>query len=205
LRNIPGQNQFIRVIYEALFSVNIALPVILEKSNTSPFWLLVRLKYSINSYLHLHPHRDFGGYVAFFALAAALAIIILLVLRLFSKTLAVWVILKWTGGILALAVAPASWFRILHLGRSPLDFGPTWPASEVGVAIVCVLLYMLGKWPLRGWTNVLLLIVHCGVWCLVFVQSFRTPVATIFPIVSFCCCLAWSRCFYHDGTIVQRH
>jgi len=195
LKTRPDHPGFIRPIHEFLFSLNLGLVWVLERSlGSNSFWVL-RLQYRINSFLHLNSHSDIGAYAAALGLALGLAVGIFLLLRVFVNTFLATEILRSVAGIAALMSFPACWFYVVPvMKQSPISTGErVWLLAELGSAILCASLYFCRKWPLPTWVGVGLLVFHYGFWgCVFFGTGFVfDPRYFIFPLVGLCSSLAW--------------
>lgn len=191
------QTDYARYLHEFLFALNIALAFRLSSARTSFSSSESSLKWQINAALHLDAHSNVGGYTAFFALALVLALGIFALLRLCSHTFLAKEFLRSVAGIVSLVTLPASWLYVTHLSPVPpaLPNPPrAWLFVELAAAVTCSVLYLLSRWPFPRWSSVLLLALHLGFWTWLSLGGpyfWRAPVELIFPLVSFCACLAW--------------
>jgi hypothetical protein len=201
-KDLPSQIAFKRYVLECLFSLNIALCVRLANARTSFSSLEPSLKWRINSLLHLQPHSSVGGYSAFFAVALALTLGMLAILRLCSRAVLAEKLLRSVAGIASLAALPVSWLYVTHTIPvvPPGNLQSAWPLLELGVAIGCMVLYLIMRWPFPHWISILFLALHFGFWTWLSLGGlyfWRAPIELVFPTAGFCACLAWGRYVAH--------
>lgn len=203
-----GGANSLRYAYEFLLSLNIGLATIWLKSVLSPFFLQVGLKYRMNAYLHLHPHNDIGGFIAFFLLATGLALCIFLLLRVFSRTFLAGEIVPSGAGMVSLVALPASWLYVNYaLRHLPIPVAPDvyqpslfWPLLESAAALVCSMLFLYGKWPISRSGSIIILALHWGFWGWRFFGPFfwSRPPMLAFSVVGFCSTLTWGLYVSHE-------
>jgi hypothetical protein len=196
-KNLSTHTGYGRYLHEFLFSLNAALVFRLTSARTSFSNLESRLKWQINDVLHLGAHSNVGGYTAFFALALGLALGIFVVLRLCSRTLLARELLRSVAGIVSLLALPVSWLYATHLFPVPRTLPnprDPWIFLELVATMACAVFYLFARWPLPGWTGVLLLALHFGFWTWLSLGGpyfWRAAADLIFPTVGFFSCLAW--------------
>jgi hypothetical protein len=202
-KNQPLQTSFLRRVHEFLFSLNLALVVMLE-GNQKPnrvFSLLesteLPLQLRINGSLHLYPHDRVGANIAFLTLALGLTVLIFLLLRASSTTSFVTEFLRSIAGFVSLLALPISWLFVAHLLGPPFMTSNPPPALlllELAVVIVCAILYAYGRWPIPAWFTIALLALHYTLWGWIVSGGpyfWHDPFTLIFPIAGFCSSTIW--------------
>ena len=196
--NRATHTRYLRYVHEFLFSLNAGLVT---------RWLMAQANYAeseltikgwINRRLHLHPHSDIGGNVAFLVLALGVALGTFLLLRVLSRTAWLNHFLRSVTGIVSLVALPASWLYRAHVYR-PVPGLPNPPHIllflELAAATSCIVLYLYAKWPLPGWGSVALLILHFSLWGWLFLGGpyfWFDPLHSVFPLAGSCSVLAWA-------------
>jgi hypothetical protein len=204
LEKQPQNNNYLRHIFEFLFSLYIALVAKLM-GNQKPNWFFSRLEYGeasvgprMNAFLHLHPHSAVGLNGAFFVYAFAWAMCLFLLLKISSGTALAQRLLSSLGGIVSLLVLPLSWLYVSRL-FGWTSFLPTLPQGvlflELLAATLGAVMYLRAHRSLPIWGTAALLALHFVFWdAACFGPYFwRAPFHTIFVIAGFCSALAWSR------------
>ena len=155
-------------LHEILFSFAIALVCLTALLCSSIYWS-ARYTYwvtQVNGLFHRHWRDQLGDHLTFSLCALALAIVCVLMLRLFSRaSLMVWILRTAAGALTMAAPAACFWFvkqtlRGEYLTWHNLDF----LIYEECIAIICVVLYVNGRWPISVWTSIVLLTLHGLVW-----------------------------------------
>jgi hypothetical protein len=200
-KNHLTRASYLRYTHEFLFSMNIGLTAMwreTQQRGLSSFMLReIYLEFKVNTWLHLYPSSNVGGYIVFFALALSLALCICLLLRLLSQTfLANW-FLRSVAGPVSLIALPACWFyvsRVFGVLPGLPDPPGIWLLLEMAMAVVCAMLYLYGKWPLPEWISIALVAVHFSFWHWLVTGGpyfWRLPAELALPITAFCSTLVW--------------
>ena len=157
----------IRLLHEILFSSTIAfagisLLFLVVPSLSIPF---VRLEHRLNRILEIQETDLVKGNFEFAIPSAALALCLLIMFRLFSRSRFSEEILRSVAGIMTLSAAPTIWFYLLlRYDRPFLTLRSAATFVELGVALVCGWLFLQGRWPIPGWCSVLFLASHYAYW-----------------------------------------
>jgi hypothetical protein len=185
----------LRYFHEALFSLSISFLAVslifLFAPNLSiPF---VHLEVSINRLLHIRQTDLIRGYLEYSISSAILAFCIGMLLRIFSRTRVTKEILRSASGIALLLAPPAFWFCHYQVVGWPFGWPYRWAPVELAVAVFCLTLYLLGKWPNPAWIGILLLAAHYNFWYWIPSSNparadYAGPIA---PILGFCSAMAW--------------
>src|SRR5437899_7345846 len=124
--NLPARANRLRLVHEALFSLNIGLAVrwAMAEANYSA----LTLQFWINRHLRLHPHSSVGGDAAFLLLALGITLCVFLLLRAFSSTFFVRRLLHSIAGILSVAALPFVWLYSARV-HEPLPGFPNPPSA----------------------------------------------------------------------------
>lgn len=161
MRDRTSATRVVQLTHELLFSVNLAWVLVWgPRINGHKFFIhrpLVRT---------LEPPTIIDQVEWSFLLAALILIGLLLVDR-FSF---VRVLLQTLGGVVALAGfpvlalhSPREFFQNLAY-QDRFDFATGWAWCEIGVVLICGLLFYLRKWALPCVVNIILLLLHFGFW-----------------------------------------
>lgn len=193
----------LRNVYEFFLSLNLALAFVLRESILGASFLELRLKHSINGYLHLHPHDNVGGYGALFTLALGLALCIFAVVKFSSRAPLAGALLRPIGGVLSVSALPVCALLVRNFDMGAALLGPAWgwmwffvSLLELCAAVVCVFLYLRGKWFFNSWQSVALLSVHWLFWGgqLFGPYFWRAPTELMIVAVGLSSCLLWGLC-----------
>ncbi len=194
--NQPARENRLRLVHEALFSLNIGLMTRWVMAQANYYLAELKIQLWVNRHLHLHPHSNVGGYGAFLTLALAMAFSIFLLLRLASHTLLAKELLRSAAGIVSLLTLPASWLYVTRLYPQPpgLPYAPrVWLLVELAGAVAGAAVYLYAKW-FSAWLNVGLLVLHFGFWGWLFLGGlyfWLAPFQLVFPLAGLCSSLAW--------------
>src|SRR5438309_5889430 len=159
----------VRYVHEAAFALNLSLVAIALFYVATGY---TRLFQPIAAHLegmdraislHLHPVEPAlahpkdtltGGYFAFFIPAITLALVIWMLLRLFSSRQAIKQTLRSSAGFLAVGAVPA-WFLVAsYMAEQKLFRAPGF--YELVIALSCVALYLNHRWPVPTWGSIAL-------------------------------------------------
>ena len=138
----------------------------------------------LNQTLGLGAMNATGGYLAFLVYVVALALLLIFVLLLLKNTAIAALILTCAAGFLAVGAAPATWFFIVHWHG--------WYPIEVGVALLCVALYLARVWRVPSALTGMLLAIHFGFWSLRFWEYTHDPAELLIPAVGCASAITWS-------------
>lgn len=195
---------YLRFTHELLFSLNIALVLVLARTFVTPFSTLERLAHAINRRLHFPLHSNVGGYAALFTLGAALACCMVLLLHISRNTWLTKQVLHSLAGVASLTALPICWLYVSYVMQQPSVSSNLrlWLLSELAVAVVAVVLFLLSKWFLPAWINAVLLTLHFALWAWAFFGGtyfVRYPSRLIFPVVGLLSVLVWGLYVSRDG------
>ena len=181
--------------HKALFSLSTAFLLInllflFSQNLRIPF---IRLEISINLLLHIRQTDYIRGYFEFAIPSVILAACICMLLHISSDRRLTKQILRSVAGIVLLFGPLAFW--ILYYQLVGWSFG--WPYRgapvELALAVLCLILYLSGNWPVPRGAGILLLAAHYGFWYWTpstnpMLAGFTGPIA---PVLGFCAALAW--------------
>lgn len=182
-------------VHEILLSLSVAYVIVSvaelqDHRIVAPFF---RLEFSIDKLLHF-PQTDFvGGHIAFAAASMALALCFWLALRLSAGAEVTKRILRSLAGPVVLAAPSAFWLYMYQKHGWPFGWPYRWAPFELALALVCVWLYIAGRWRFPIWF-VLLLVAHYAYWFWIpggsdSASNYSGPAA---PILGFSSALAWA-------------
>jgi hypothetical protein len=127
----------------------------------------------------------FSGYLAFATCVAALGVLLLLLTKLFSSSIARRYILVYAAGISAFGVAPVC---SLYIHRR---YGRGWYPAEIATYSVAVVLYIVQKWAMPVIATIGIASIHYGFWYLRFWAYGDNPLELVALLLGFCTCIAW--------------
>jgi hypothetical protein len=182
------QRVCLRQIHELLFSLNVALGVVLAVvyGYDGVFVPFLRLEDIIYDQMGLKGYgRVTSAHLALFLCVMALTALLLIPMRCLRGTSVMRDMLVSVPGFLALGVTPACWFYINH------RYGWSWYPVETAVYFLLALLYLFQKWTIPWSVTILIVCIHYGFWYLRFSEYPHGPAELLAPIVGFCACLVW--------------
>jgi hypothetical protein len=191
----------VRYFHEILFVSAIALAFITALLCSSIYWS-ARYTYwmaHMNGLFHRHWRDQLGDGLTFGLCALAVVIVFILTLRLFSRASFMAWTLRTAAGVLTIA-APAAcfWFvkQYLRSGYATnhnLDF----MVYEECIAIICVILFVKGRWPISVWTSVVLVTLHGLLWfrAYLFTIAGWSPHFLAVPVSAYLSTLMWGYYF----------
>jgi hypothetical protein len=195
--NHASTKSFIRYAYEFLFALNIGLVVRWVMAQANYFESELKIQVWLSAHLHLHPHSQLAGHIAFVLLALEIALAAFVLLEIASYISSPHALPLSIAGIASLIALPLGWVYAARL-REPPPGLPTlsniWLNVELIGTILCAILYILKKWPLPKWAGILLIVLHFALWAWLFpVGAFwLDPFQSVFPLVGLCSSLAWA-------------
>jgi len=178
----------LRHIHEVLFSLNVALGVVLglEFGYDGVFVPIFRLEQILYHQVGLKGGGGAtSGHLALFLCTVLLTALLALLVRCFRRTSVMDYILVSAAGFVALGVAPACWFYINH------RCGWSWYPAETAVYSFFAVLYLFRKWTMPAVVTILIVSVHYGFWYLRFWEYPHGSAELLAPIVGFCACFVW--------------
>ncbi len=188
-----------RYLHETFFSLNIAFAImalvfLYSGTLTSA---LFRMDYSIQRFLHIRQTDLHFGNWAFFLPGTVLALCIWLSLHFSSHTRLTRGILRPVGGIVALTALPIYWLCATYSASHRYGWNPLHAIQfyEVALVLICVFLYLGGRWRVPWWGNLIIILLHYGFWFRQFgteylLTAYSGPI-TLTPIVGLSSTLAW--------------
>ena len=188
--------KILRRIYEGFFSLSIGFLLVsiiflLAPGLSIPF---AHLEVSIKDLLHLKQTDLIRGYFEYAISTILLALCIGVLLLISSRTRITNLILRSASGIVLLLAPPIFWVCYYQTLGWPFGWPYRWAPVELVIAICCMILYMLGKWPIPGWVGILLLGIHYSFWYWIPSSNpnradYAGPIA---PILVFCSAWVWA-------------
>jgi hypothetical protein len=183
----------LRYLVEFLFASNLTVGTCFTQlySGGSPKldFMFVRLKESINTYLHVSAHSTIGAYVELMSLSTVSATVLFLLLRLLEGTSTVRAIVYWLPGLAGALVAPLFWLC------GQIDGEAQWSPWLVVEAFLC------GIWALlqakRALSSSLLgtglvFALHFGLWgWVIWRDLYPALVPLLVPGIGFLSCMLW--------------
>jgi hypothetical protein len=192
----PFGMKVVRCAHEMLFSLSIAflcvsIVFLLAPNLSRPF---VHLEISIHRALHLRQADLIRGYLEYSLASAILGLCLAMLLHVSSATRFTKNILRSTSGVLLLLAPAFFWLCYYEAVGWAFGWPYRWAPVELSLAIVCLSLYVLRKWPVPGWVGVLLVACHYAFWY--FMPSsnparadYAGPIA---PILGFGSVVVWT-------------
>jgi hypothetical protein len=186
---------YTRWLSQILFSTYFALLVVTEEETCKPGSTFLHwLAYPLNDYLNpiLVNHRVHLLVSRSVALWWLLAVIIFICVRLLARIAFTRALLRYAAGIVAVAGFPLLLLPPCN-ATGPFLSATTWSwlYFEVVVVVVCVFLYLFGKWPTIAAPGILLLFVHFAVWGWITWQRIGNPFWAIYILLGFCSSVFW--------------
>ena len=185
----------LKCVHELLFSLNIAVLVLIEHDVTSNPELETRISVWINARLHRPLDSVMGSHPAFLSIALLFAFCLFALLRATSATIVTKVIVRIAAGFLSLILLPTFW--LCHHRVPPLPGLPNPPQNllvlELGVIAACAVVYLLWE-QVPNWLSVMIVVTHFVLWGWLFLgfpQFWFAPFMSLFPLVGLSSSLAW--------------
>jgi hypothetical protein len=192
----PRKDNYLRYLHEVLFSLNVAFASMTIMSATSPHVTRIfsRMESSTNLFLGIRQTDYIRGYFAILIPSLILALALWAALRLSRRTRLTREILRSVAGIVALFALPAFWFYAFQSYGWPFGWPYREAPFELSAALVCVWLFLKGKWPARWWLGVLFLVGHYTFFWIRIGGNYAMPnyAGPIAPILSFSSAVAWA-------------
>jgi len=186
-------------LYEALLSATFAFIVYSALIYSNNWWWSAQFTgwvMTLNKLIGRGLYQsNFGIVVAYFVPPALSAIILFALLHLVSRNSTGRKSLSMIGGVLAI-LAPASLWWFIRFTRPAFFIGfeqVGWLQLELCIALVCVLLFMRGYWPITVWTSVVLLTLHAALWLRAYAitAAFSFSEILAVPVLSYMLGLFW--------------
>jgi hypothetical protein len=178
LSKIAGHdNQYLRLVYESLISVYLALLVISAEESRGSSWASRIQTFYVS---HRYPGAPRGSddnyrfYVVIFLSVWISAAVIFVCMRLMARCSFTSGVLLNIFGIVAVAGFP---FACLYHDHGALFFLEV----ELAIAGLCLVLYTHQKWPVSAPLNVFLLIGHYALWTFVCGEGLWAGVLLFWP------------------------
>jgi hypothetical protein len=191
----PREANRSRYFHEIFFSLNVAFASMTVVLASFPHltYIFSRMESSINLLSGIRQTDYIRGYFAIFIPSLILALAIWAVLRLSWRTRPMTEILRSVAGVVALFALPAFWFYTFQYYGWPFGWPYRGAPFELGLALVCTLLFISGKWSIRWWLAVLLLAGHYTFFWVRIGGNYSMPnyAGPIAPILSFASAAAW--------------
>ncbi len=189
-----------RHLHEILLSLNIAFAIVAlvflySHTLTSA---LFRMDNAIQRFLHIQQTDLHFGNWAFFLTGTVLAFCIWMPLHFSSHSRLTREILRSAGGMAAISAVPFYWLCAMYSGNRRYGWNPFHSIQlyEVVLALVCVFLYLGGRWRVPWWGNLIMIFLHYGFWFRQFGTDYVLKVyggpITLTPIIGLCTTLAWT-------------
>lgn len=199
-------NRTLRAWHRASLSLSAALAVVAILLHASNYlsgrflgWMI-----SLNTVLHFAYRHAIGEYLAFLVWSAAATLFVLLLFRIVDGRNST--ILHYSGplelSIPAVCFVVIWYFQPDHfLGAR--DLGLLVP--EMVLAWVSAILFYVHKWPISSPTSIVLVAVHCVVWCRAYyiTFAFRAPYLLAIPLVASASVLLWGLTRRADSQSIQ--
>ena len=186
----------LRSLHEGFFSLSIGFLVVSLIFLTAPNLSLpfAHLEVRINELLHVRQTDLIRGYFEYTIASILLALCIGVLLRVSSGTCITNSILRSSSGIALILAPPIFWVCYYQIIGWPFGWPYRWAPIELALAIVCMTLYILGRWPIPRWAGVLLLGTHYTFWYWIPSSNpnradYAGPIG---PILTFCSAWLWS-------------
>ena len=195
--SLRDRREVIWRLSEVLLSATLSFAVMAVMIFSSIYWSarFNGLVIGINTTLHRSLEADFGIGLAVLVCSLVATVAVYAVLRV-SSILPFAAKLRPAGGAVAVILPAACFWSIWYFNPSLLLYAKAylrWLPAEVFVALLCVLLYSLRRWPISSFTSLFLLALHNLVWYRVYAQTFSGGFSELVavPILAFGAALGW--------------
>jgi hypothetical protein len=189
-------SRLVRSCHEILFSLNLAF-IITSLLYFYDFFsrAFIRVEVSSNALLGIRQTDLIRGYFAIWIPSILIAMGVWLLLRGFSRTKVVSILLFQSAGFVSLCGTAIFWYYL------NLKFGWVFDARfwagflELPVALVCVGLFLNRRFRLPWFYGVLLLAAHFAFWFWILGNvTLASYIGPMGPIVGLCSSVAWAAC-----------
>jgi len=184
----------LRYVHEILFAANVAFAGVtlvfsIAYGLSLPF---LRMNHAISDLLHIKQTDYVTNYFGTAIATLLLMICVWVLLRLFSRAWITKELLRSVAGIVVLFITPAFWFYANQRNGWEYGWPYRWAPFEIAVVVVCVVLFLAGKWPVRGWIALVLLAGHYIFWFWLFSTAYLASyVGPAGPILGFSSAVIW--------------
>lgn len=188
---------FVRHVWETLFSLHLAFALISMAFLTSDVFAgpCLRMEIRLNHLLGIRQTDFVRGYFALWIPSILLAILIWCLLRTFARSNLTREFLRSVAGIITVFMPLA--FTVVYFKK--MSWSLAWLDKvdwfEIPAALICVLLFLSGRWPLPALAGYLLLAMHFAYWYFVgqsgASSSFADYGGPYGDALGFCSALAW--------------
>ena len=153
----------------------------------------IRMELTTKRLLQVRQTDLIQGYLAFSIASILLALCFWLALRLFSGARFAGEFLRSFAGIATTLALPAFLLYVEHRDRWSLGWPyAAWP-MEIGAAILCILLFLTGRFRVPAWLGIFLIAVHYAYWFWTRGNAYlANAVGPIAPALGFFSTLVWA-------------
>lgn len=185
----------IRRLWEVLFSLHLSLAIvtIVLMASGGLRMLTVHMEIRINRFLHIRQTDFIRGYFEIWIPTVLAALLILVLWRAFARTRFTHKFLRGVAGIITILCPIVFWVLFYKQNQWSLTEIFVVDPFEMVVALVCALLFLMGRWRLPLWATVPLLAAHYAFWFLANPSNINYPnyAGPLGPILGFFAATAW--------------